>query len=104
MRMGIAAAAWPEDKDAPPEARVAAAARNSDEWYRKGVAVEPDKGYLYSSWATACANAGNMTRLGDGCPRASWRRIAKPEIHRHAKRPNAGASHIGRTPGRPSCG
>lgn len=48
----IAARCAAEDKTLPPEARVAATAR-SDEWYRKGEAVEPDKGYLYSSWATA---------------------------------------------------
>ncbi|WMD22982.1 tetratricopeptide repeat protein [Achromobacter seleniivolatilans] len=48
----IAARCAAEDKTLPPEARVAATAR-SDEWYRKGEAVEPDKGYLYASWATA---------------------------------------------------
>ncbi|NMK47470.1 tetratricopeptide repeat protein [Achromobacter sp. Bel] len=48
----IAARCAAEDKTLPPEARVAATAR-SDAWYRKGEAVEPDKGYLYSSWATA---------------------------------------------------
>lgn len=41
-----------EDKTLPPEARVAATLR-SDALYRKGEQVEPDKGYLYSSWATA---------------------------------------------------
>jgi tetratricopeptide (TPR) repeat protein len=48
----IAARCAADDKTLPPEARVAATAR-SDEWYRKGEAVEPDKGYLYASWATA---------------------------------------------------
>lgn len=48
----IAARCAAEDKTLPPEARIAATAR-SDEWYRKSEAVEPDKGYLYASWATA---------------------------------------------------
>lgn len=48
----IAARCAAEDKTLPPEARIAATTR-SDEWYRKGEAVEPDKGYLYASWATA---------------------------------------------------
>lgn len=48
----IAARCAAEDKTLPPEARIAATAR-SDEWYRKGEAVEPDKAYLYASWATA---------------------------------------------------
>ncbi|MNX75925.1 hypothetical protein D3C86_1074160 [compost metagenome] len=48
----IAARCAAEDKTLPPEARVAATSR-SDEWYRKGEALEPDKGYLYASWATA---------------------------------------------------
>lgn len=48
----IAARCAAEDKTLPPEARIAATTR-SDAWYRKGEAVEPDKGYLYASWATA---------------------------------------------------
>ena len=48
----IAARCAAEDRTLPPEARIAATAR-SDEWYRKSEAVEPDKGYLYASWATA---------------------------------------------------
>lgn len=48
----IAARCAAEDRTLPPEARIAATTR-SDEWYRKGEAVEPDKGYLYASWAAA---------------------------------------------------
>lgn len=36
-----------------PEADRAAMIARSEALYRKGEAVEPDKGYLYSSWATA---------------------------------------------------
>ncbi|MDT4828813.1 hypothetical protein FQZ97_622110 [compost metagenome] len=46
-----------EDKTLPPEARVAATLR-SDALYRKGEAVEHDKGYLYASWATAFYRRG----------------------------------------------
>jgi tetratricopeptide (TPR) repeat protein len=53
----IAARCAAEDKTLPPEARVAATLR-SDAWYRKGEEVEPDKGYLYASWATAFYRRG----------------------------------------------
>lgn len=53
----IAARCAAEDRTLPPEARVAATLR-SDALYRKGEKVEPDKGYLYASWATAFYRRG----------------------------------------------
>ncbi|KGD92110.1 hypothetical protein JL37_15780 [Achromobacter sp. RTa] len=49
-----------EDKTLPPEARVAATLR-SDAMFRKGEQLEPDKGYLYASWASAFYRRGQYS-------------------------------------------
>ncbi|MEN5157926.1 hypothetical protein [Achromobacter spanius] len=83
----IAARCAAEDKTLPPEARIAATTR-SDEWYRKGEAVEPDKGYLYASWATAYwrgqyAQAWAMvhkSRAAGGSPDAKFVRMLRARM------------------------
>ncbi|WP_092582104.1 hypothetical protein [Achromobacter sp. NFACC18-2] len=84
----IAARCAAEDKTLPPEARIAATAR-SDEWYRKGEAVEPDKGYLYASWATAYYSRGQFgeawamvhkSRAAGGSPSADFVRMLRARM------------------------
>ncbi len=84
----IAARCAAEDKTLPPEARIAATTR-SDEWYRKGEAVEPDKGYLYASWATAYYWRGqyaeawamvHKSRAAGGSPDAQFVRMLRARM------------------------
>ncbi|MGE8702932.1 MAG: hypothetical protein ACN6O5_09620 [Achromobacter sp.] len=84
----IAARCAAEDKTLPPEARIAATTR-SDEWYRKGEAVEPDKGYLYASWATAYYWRGqygeawamvHKSRAAGGSPDAEFVRMLRARM------------------------
>lgn len=84
----IAARCAAEDKTLPPEARIAATTR-SDEWYRKGEAVEPDKGYLYASWATAYYWRGqyaeawamvHKSRAAGGSPDAKFVRMLRARM------------------------
>lgn len=84
----IAARCAAEDKTLPPEARIAATTR-SDEWYRKGEAVEPDKGYLYASWATAYYWRGqygeawtmvHRSRAAGGSPDAAFVRMLRARM------------------------
>lgn len=84
----IAARCAAEDKTLPPEARIAATTR-SDEWYRKGEAVEPDKGYLYASWATAYYWRGqygeawtmvHKSRAAGGSPDAGFVRMLRARM------------------------
>ncbi len=84
----IAARCAAEDKTLPPEARIAATTR-SDEWYRKGEAVEPDKGYLYASWATAYYCRGQYaeawamvrkSRAAGGSPDAKFVRMLRARM------------------------
>ena len=84
----IAARCAAEDKTLPPEARIAATTR-SDEWYRKGEAVEPDKGYLYASWATAYYRRGqygeawtmvHKSRAAGGSPDPAFVRMLRARM------------------------